>query len=401
MEKISFVGDIMCEEPLEKTAERYGSHKFGEVFKETKKLFSESDYVIGNLETVFAGEKMGYTRELYNFNTPDSFAKELAKSGINMVTTATNHSLDKGIDGLCRTIDILDKYGIEHTGTFKKKEDKEVFIKNINDLNLAILNYSYGTNVHESGVILKKDERFHINLLKPQTYNLQTYVGRKECSVLHKCFSKLLGKILSEKKKMQIKKKLHMTYNLVRIDHLDYKELDETYLEEMDKEIEKAKEEANVVIACIHSGGQFNAEPGGFTKFIVEHLEKMGVNVIVANHPHVVQKCENVGKSFVAFCLGNYSISPSSVYLLHDLKPEYSIVLHLYFDKGKLMKKSFSILKIVEDCKHGLKVYPVDELYLLLNTEEKEKLKLDIVFIYKRFVGKEISNFSLEREYWI
>lgn len=180
--KISFVGDIMCEKPMQLYAEKNGPSSFEKIFSNTKGFFAESDFVVGNLETVFGGPESGYTRELYNFNTPDEFAVALSKSGIDMVTTATNHSLDRGVQGLIRTILVLDENNIAHTGTYIDEKDERIFVKKIGNTRIAILNYTYGTNVHETNVILSSDQLFYLNLLKPQTYNLQTYVNKKKVS---------------------------------------------------------------------------------------------------------------------------------------------------------------------------------------------------------------------------
>ena len=72
--KISFLGDIMCEKPfLDAAKKRDGSYEFSTAFKGMKEICSQSDYVVANLETPFAGKDKGYTNEFYLFNTPDSF----------------------------------------------------------------------------------------------------------------------------------------------------------------------------------------------------------------------------------------------------------------------------------------------------------------------------------------
>ena len=114
MKKITFIGDIMCEEPLQNASKKGASYHFDQVFEGCKRLFSESDYVVGNLETVFAGESAGFTKDLFSFNSPDDFAYALAKSGIHMVTTAQNHILDRDRAGLLRTLRVLDEVGIEN-----------------------------------------------------------------------------------------------------------------------------------------------------------------------------------------------------------------------------------------------------------------------------------------------
>ena len=59
---ITFVGDIMCEKPLQRAYNARGPAVFDRVFSQTKGLFASSDCTVGNLETVFGGAERGYTR---------------------------------------------------------------------------------------------------------------------------------------------------------------------------------------------------------------------------------------------------------------------------------------------------------------------------------------------------
>lgn len=66
-----------------------------------------------------AGEAAGYSagnfddgKDLY-LNFPDSFADAVKNAGFDLVATANNHLLDKDVDGAMRTLDILNKKGLE------------------------------------------------------------------------------------------------------------------------------------------------------------------------------------------------------------------------------------------------------------------------------------------------
>src|SRR5699024_11681068 len=110
----------------------------------------------------------------------EQFIESIKNSGIDMVTTATNHSLDRGVEGLKRNLDTLNKYNLENTGTYLTKEDSEkVFYKEIDGIKIAFLNYTYGTNTHINGEILSSDELFHVGLLKPQKDEIEQYEDRK------------------------------------------------------------------------------------------------------------------------------------------------------------------------------------------------------------------------------
>lgn len=400
--KISFIGDIMCEKPLLKAARKSdGTYDFSKVFSGTKGFFEKSDYVVGNLETVCAGKAEKYTKELYCFNTPDSFIESLSRSGINMVTLANNHCLDRDIGGIKRTIQLLNQYEIEHTGINLKVQDKPWLLKQIGDTKIAFLNSTYGTNTTTNGVVLNKQDKHLLRLMRRQEDNLyQANVSSKiDLRSVILFFPK---KILSKERKMKIKRRLGMQYNQPKIDDNLSIEAIAPYINQIKEDIQEAKKEADLVIYCPHMGGQFNGQPGRFSEYIMGILADCQVDAVVGTHPHVVQKLEekNVDGKIIpcAYSLGNYSISPSSVYVMPEFKPEYSIVLHMYIRNKKIEKLSFSILKIVEKRSGMLSVYPVHELYKKLSQDDKIELEKDVRFICKRFLGVS-ENYTIKEEY--
>lgn len=159
--KIAVTGDIMVhsyqyEEAYDSTT---GTYDFMHNFTDVQKYFEAADYAIGNFETVTAGEDVGIS-DYPCFNTPDSFLDSLKYSGIDFVTTANNHCMDKGTDGLLRTIEMLDQYGFDHTGTYSSQEERDtVFVKDINGIKFAFLSYTYGTN----GIPVKNS--YNVNLM--------------------------------------------------------------------------------------------------------------------------------------------------------------------------------------------------------------------------------------------
>ncbi len=92
-----------------------GKYEFDEMFKYTSDLFKKSDLAIGVYEGPSAGNETSFSTSNYDdglplaLNYPDEFAESVKKAGINLVSTANNHLLDKNVYGALRTIDILDK----------------------------------------------------------------------------------------------------------------------------------------------------------------------------------------------------------------------------------------------------------------------------------------------------
>ena len=396
--RITFVGDIMCEKPLQQAFDRYGAAAFSSVFARTKDLFARADYVVGNLETVFGGGAYPYTRELYRFNTPDGFAEALSGSGIDLVTTATNHCLDCGIEGLERTVDVLDRYGISHTGTWKAPSDQRVFVAEVADRRVAFLNYTYGTNVHETGVWLNEADRYRVGLLRPQTARLQTYAGGR-AGALRRAVSSALAKVTDEETRIRLKRALGMAHNAVRVDDLTDADLSPEYLETILREMKEAKAKAGTVIVCLHCGGQFNPVPGGLTRYFARWFAEHGADAVVCHHAHVVQRAERIRGVPVAYCIGNYSISPSSVYLLPENRPDCSVALHLTLDGNGKITPSFSVLKTVEDARRVPVVWPADRLYETLDGKGRDALTEDVRAVAARLTGRDCREWNVAEEY--
>lgn len=396
--RISFIGDIMCEKPLQRAYDRYGAAVFDRVFAQTKELFARSDLTVGNLETVFGGAVRGYTDALYRFNTPDEFAGAIVRGGIGLVTTATNHCLDCGVEGLKRTVDVLDAYGVAHTGTRRCAAEPRFPIRDVGGIRIAFLNYTYGTNVRETGVLLREDELYCLNLLKPQTYRLQTYADGR-AGRFRRTVSSGLALAMGEESRIRLKRLLRMPPNTVRVDTLDESELDEAYLRAVDDDLRAAKKEADVTIACLHCGGQFNPEPGGLSQYFARYFADRGADAVIGHHAHVVQRAERLGSVPVAYCLGNYSISPSSVYLLRENLPAYSVVQHLSVGASGIVKTSFSVLKIVEDGDGVPVAWPADKLYERLKGGDRDALSADVDRVCRRFAGREAPRGAVMQEY--
>ena len=160
---MAVTGDIMCHNTMFKDA--YNSttkdYDFSYMFDDIKYYLQTADIAIGNLETTFAGSERGYSG-YPTFNTPEILAKNLKKIGIDVVSTANNHSLDKGYSGLESTIQFLDEADLSHTGTFTSEEEQNtILIKHIKGINIAFLSFTYGTN----GIPVPDGKEYCINLI--------------------------------------------------------------------------------------------------------------------------------------------------------------------------------------------------------------------------------------------
>ena len=147
-----FIGDIMNHDAQIKAAYDSASTVFDydTTFASIKRIISDADIAIANLEVTFAGKPFkGYPR----FSAPDELAFAIKNSGIDCLVLANNHAYDTGKEGFERTHQVLENLRFPHTGTFvdsvEKMENHPLYLEK-NGIKIALLNYTYGTNGNEA-----------------------------------------------------------------------------------------------------------------------------------------------------------------------------------------------------------------------------------------------------------
>ena len=175
---LTAIGDIMCHNTqyLDAYNDETGEYDFSYVFDDISLYTKTADICVGNLETTFAGEDVGYS-SYPTFNTPDSLAYELKDIGVDVLSTAGNHALDKGFNGLSRTIDVLNKADISHLGTYKSEEEQDkTLIKYVKGIKIAFVNFTYGTN----GIPIPSDKPYCVNLIDENLMKEQIDMAKQE-----------------------------------------------------------------------------------------------------------------------------------------------------------------------------------------------------------------------------
>lgn len=254
---LAAIGDVMCHNTqyMDAYNSSTDSYDFSYVFEDIQNYIKSSDISIGSLETTFAGKDRGYSN-YPTFNSPEELAYDLAEIGLDVLSTAGNHALDKGLSGLCNTLDVLDDANISHCGTYRTQEDRDsVLIKDVKGVKVAILSYAYGTN----GIPVPSDKKFCVNLIDK---------------------------------------------DLIKQD------------------IENAKSQnADVIISCMHWGIEYQTTPNDEQEDLSDFLFQNGVDIILGNHPHVLQPMEKrsiilddgtVKDCFVIYALGNFICDQNS-----------------------------------------------------------------------------------------
>lgn len=160
--KLTLLGDIMCHPSQYEAAKTDEGYNFNPAFEDIGEYTSKADLTLANLETTLGGKEMIYSG-YPSFNTPEQLAQAVKNTlGVDIVSTANNHALDRHYKGLCNTIDFLDEYGLKHTGTYKSEaESRKILIEEIKGLKIAFLSYTYGTN----GIMTPENKPFAVNYI--------------------------------------------------------------------------------------------------------------------------------------------------------------------------------------------------------------------------------------------
>ena len=399
MKKITVIGDIMVEPPFMEQVAKNAEYNFVPSFKPLKSLLNDSDYIIGNLETPLAGEEAGYTDRIVSFNSPDSLVDALKELKIDVVSTVNNHCVDRGYEGLVRTLEVLDQNGIAHTGTYPEGFTGErIHYFTVGDTKVALIAYTYATNYDINGVFFEGERAKCINALRPLRNAYPLYKRMPQAFYDTIAFIEEFAgrKMLWEE---TVKVKLAMGLPVPIIDNCMDENEQDAYFENVIEDYNEARKNADIVLFYPHVGGQFNELPGKYTQRLMKKCAALGFDAVFAAHSHTSQKAEYLSGMPCFYSMGNVSMSPGTFYSVSECLPEYGLAAHLYIDYKSISKVTFSIFKMVEENDEPLCVIPVHDLVNTLEGEKREKLIADVATVYERVTGSALPGGALRAEY--
>jgi poly-gamma-glutamate synthesis protein (capsule biosynthesis protein) len=145
-------GDVLLHSPLWRQAERDAAAlgrpgmDFAPLLSGIRPTVEAADLAICHMETPVApagGPYSGYP----SFSVPPEIVPALAETGYDACTTASNHSFDRGADGVDRTVAAFEAAGLAHAGTARSPaEAQEITLVEAGEATVALLSYTYGFN---------------------------------------------------------------------------------------------------------------------------------------------------------------------------------------------------------------------------------------------------------------
>ncbi|MGA6174433.1 CapA family protein [Streptomyces sp. NPDC012600] len=125
-------------------------YDFTPMLKGVAPVVSGADLALCHMETVYGKDGGPYTG-YPAFKSPPEVATALAATGYDSCSTASNHTLDDGADGVARTLGALDAAGVRHAGSARSAAEaaKPTILSagpGRRAAKVAHLAYTYGTN---------------------------------------------------------------------------------------------------------------------------------------------------------------------------------------------------------------------------------------------------------------
>lgn len=189
-----------------------------------------------------------------NFNVPEQAAADLKAAGFDMLTTANNHVLDSGLEGVSSTIDFITAAGLEQTGSFKSETGQRYVIRDVDGIQVGVTAYT--------------------NVVNTTLDDSNSYV----------------------------------------VNHLD--DFSESQISLMCEQIQEMRAAgAEVVIVNLHFGVRYSSTVSDAERSLATQLVEAGADVIFGSYPHVVKPMEVISvtdedgtsrQGVVFYSLGNF-----------------------------------------------------------------------------------------------
>jgi poly-gamma-glutamate capsule biosynthesis protein CapA/YwtB (metallophosphatase superfamily) len=177
---IGALGDILIHDWVYEDAKTDSSYDFKPMFSVVKPILKQPDFLMANQESILGGVELGLSG-YPTFNSPQEMGDALIDAGVDFVSNANNHSLDKGERGILSEIAYFHRVGLPYVGSFKDEKDQQTLrIIKVNGIKLAILAYTYGTN----GIPLPPGKDYLVNLIDKEKMRDEIHRAKQAADVV-------------------------------------------------------------------------------------------------------------------------------------------------------------------------------------------------------------------------
>ena len=252
-------GDNLIHSSLYNEAHRnanYDGYDFSPMYELLKPIVSNYDIKYYNQETILGGSELGLS-DYPTFNSPYEVGDTMIDLGFNLVSLATNHTIDSGSKAVLNSREYWNsKENVLAVGSYSSEEERnKVEIRESNGITYTMLNYTYGTN----GIKVPEGKEYLVNVWPT---DLDINDPEKDT---------------------------------------EYQNYKKTVLED----IKRVRDKVDVLFVAMHWGVEYTHEPTEYEKDMANFLADNGVDVIIGTHPHVIQPVTWIDNTLVIYSLGN------------------------------------------------------------------------------------------------
>lgn len=246
------VGDMLVHDSLYKEANKLADNNgydFKPMLTYIKDIVKDYDLAYYNQETILGGTSIGLS-SYPSFNSPFEVGDAMIDAGFNIVSLATNHTLDRGIKAIENSHNYWSDKDVYVTGSYESMEKRNnIEIKEKNNITYAVLNYTYGTN----GIKRKTGYESYVNIWDMSNKN---------------------------------------SY--------------ENYKEQVQKDINSVRDKVDVLMVAMHWGTEYKFDTTWYQEDSAKFLSDLDVDIIIGTHPHVVEPITWIDDTLVIYSLGNF-----------------------------------------------------------------------------------------------
>ncbi|MDF9823957.1 poly-gamma-glutamate capsule biosynthesis protein CapA/YwtB (metallophosphatase superfamily) [Breznakia sp. PF5-3] len=158
----SAVGDNLIHEAIYYyNRDANGNYSFDDIYTNTNYLTKDADISYINQETICGGTELGLSG-YPTFNGPYEILDAVHKAGFNWLSGSSNHSFDRGEQGIVNELKYLDKYPDLTVSGIQSSADAERYhIKEVDGVKVGMIGYTYGLN----GFELPAGKEYLVNLI--------------------------------------------------------------------------------------------------------------------------------------------------------------------------------------------------------------------------------------------
>ncbi len=177
----SAVGDILIHDRVYDDAKVADGYDFYPMLERVERYLADSTVTFANQETMIGGEEFGLS-SYPAFNSPVEVGEVLKEVGVDIVSTANNHTLDRGEDVIQSALQHWDELEMMYVGSYKDETDKDTIriIETEEGISLGFLAYTYGTN----GIPIPEGKDFLVNLIDKERITSEIEEIKEEVDVV-------------------------------------------------------------------------------------------------------------------------------------------------------------------------------------------------------------------------